>query len=185
MGKLTDHEQAWAAAMRAANRGCAQSYDRLLHEVAAALRVVTAQDFARRGLGSGDVEDVVQECLIALHLKRHTWDEDRPFVPWVRAIAHHKMVDRMRARLRAREVALDGHVDTIAAPREPDRIPDGLIARYLGELPPGQRAVVTALALEGESVGTAARRLNMSAGAVRVAMHRGLAALAAKLGKTP
>ena len=74
MGKLTDHEQRWAAAMRAANRGCAQSYDRLLHEVAAALRIVAAQGL-RRGLSTGDVEDVVQECLIAIHLKRHTWDE--------------------------------------------------------------------------------------------------------------
>jgi len=182
MGKLTDHEQRWAAAMRAANRGCAQSYDRLLHEVAAALRVVTAQGL-RRGLATGDVEDVVQECLIAIHLKRHTWDEDRPFVPWLRAIAHHKMVDRMRARLRAREVALDGHADTIPAPREPDRIPEAAIARYLDALPPGQRAVVTALALEGESVGTVARRLDMSAGAVRVALHRALATLGLKFGK--
>ena len=183
MGKLTDHEQRWAAAMRAANRGCAQSYDRLLHEVAAALRVVAAQGL-RRGLSTGDVEDVVQECLIAIHLKRHTWDENRPFVPWLRAIAHHKMVDRMRARLRAREVTLDGHADTIPAPREPDRISDAAIARHLDALPPGQRAVVTAFALEGESVGAVARRLNMSAGAVRVAMHRALAALALKFGKT-
>ena len=182
MGKLTDHEQRWAAAMRAANRGCAQSYDRLLHEVAAALRIVAAQGL-RRGLSTGDVEDVVQECLIAIHLKRQTWDEDRPFVPWLRAIAHHKMVDRMRERFRAREVALDGHADTIPAPREPDRISDAAIARYLDALPPGQRAVVTALALEGESVGTVARRLNVSAGAVRVAMHRALAALALKFGK--
>jgi len=182
MGKLTDHEQRWAAAMRSANRGCAQSYDRLLHEVAAALRIVAAHGL-RRGLSTGDVEDVVQECLIAIHIKRHTWDENRPFVPWLRAIAHHKMVDRMRARLRAREVALDGHADTIPAPREPDRISDAAIARYLDALPPGQRAVVTALALEGESVGTVARRLNVSAGAVRVAMHRALAALALKFGK--
>ena len=182
MGKLGDHEQHWAAAMRAANRGCAQSYDRLLHEVAAALRVVAAQGL-RRGLSTGDVEDVVQECLIAIHLKRHTWDEDRPFVPWLRAIAHHKMVDRMRERFRAREVALDGHADTVPAPREPDRISDAAIARYLDALPPGQRAVVTALALEGESVGTVARRLNVSTGAVRVAMHRALATLALKFGK--
>jgi len=182
MGKLTDHEQRWAAAMRSANRGCAQSYDRLLHEVAAALRIVAAHGL-RRGLSTGDVEDVVQECLIAIHIKRHTWDENRPFVPWLRAIAHHKMVDRMRARLRAREVTLDGHADTIPAPREPDRISEAAIARYLDALPPGQRAVVTALALEGESVGAVARRLNMSAGAVRVAMHRALAALALKFGK--
>jgi len=182
MGKLTDHEQRWAAAMRSANRGCAQSYDRLLHEVAAALRIVAAHGL-RRGLSTGDVEDVVQECLIAIHIKRHTWDENRPFVPWLRAIAHHKMVDRMRARLRAREVTLDGHADTIPAPREPDRISAAAIARYLDALPPGQRAVVTALALEGESVGAVARRLNMSAGAVRVAMHRALAALALKFGK--
>jgi len=64
----------------------------------------------------------------------------------------------MRARRRAREVTLDGHADTIAAPREPERIPDAAIARYIDALPPGQRAVVTALALEGESVGTVVDR---------------------------
>src|SRR5262245_21623167 len=106
MTKLSDHEAEWAAAMRAANRGCARSYARLLRDVASAIRTIGARDLARFGLGSGDIEDVVQDCLLALHLKRHTWDETRPVVPWLRAIARHKIIDRVRRRARAAEVPL-------------------------------------------------------------------------------
>ena len=98
---LRDREDDWAAAMRAANRGCARSYAWVLREIAAELREVGTRDLARFGFGSGDVEDVVQECLLAIHQKRQTWDERRPIVPWVRAIARHKTIDRVRQRTRA------------------------------------------------------------------------------------
>src|SRR5262245_47067449 len=103
---LRDREDDWAAAMRAANRGCARSYAWLLAGIAAGLRGIGTRDLARFGFGSGDVEDVVQECLLAIHQKRHTWDERRPIVPWVRAIARHKTIDRVRQRARAAEVPL-------------------------------------------------------------------------------
>jgi RNA polymerase sigma-70 factor (ECF subfamily) len=177
---LRDREVDWAAAMRAANRGCARSYAWLLRDIAAALREVGTRDLARFRFGSGDVEDVVQECLLAIHQKRHTWDERRPIVPWVRAIARHKAIDRVRQRVRAAEVPLDDQLP--AAPESADRPAPAALARHIAELPPRQRDVVRSLALEGASVGETARRLAMSTGAVRVAMHRGLAALALKLG---
>ena len=80
---MTDRERHWAGLMRAANRGDAGSYHRLLHELAPVLRGVVGRGFARAGLGTEDVEDVVQETLLALHLKRHTWDERRRLLPWV------------------------------------------------------------------------------------------------------
>ena len=179
---LRDRESDWAAAMRAANRGCARSYASLLREIAAALRSVGARDLARLGFGSSDVEDVVQECLLAIHQKRHTWDERREIVPWVRAIARHKVIDRVRRRARAAEVPLAHQIDLIAAPDPPDRLAAAALERHIAELPPRQRAVVRSLALEGASIGETARKLAISAGAVRVALHRGLAALALKLG---
>ena len=177
---LRDREDVWAAAMRAANRGCARSYAWLLREIAVALREIGTRDLARFGFGSGDVEDVVQECLLAIHQKRHTWDERRPILPWVRAIARHKTIDRVRQRTRAAEVPLDDQLP--AAAQSADRTEAASLARHIADLPPRQRDVVRSLALEGASVSETARRFTMTTGAVRVAMHRGLTALALKLG---
>ena len=52
------------------------------------------------GLGVEDSEDIVQDALLAMHLKRDTWDDSQPLEPWLRAIAHHKMVDHLRRRHR-------------------------------------------------------------------------------------
>jgi RNA polymerase sigma-70 factor (ECF subfamily) len=182
MMRLSDHEEDWAVAMRAANRGCAQSYARLLGEIASALRGVGARDLARFGFDSGEIEDVVQDCLLALHLKRHTWDEARPLVPWLRAISRHKIIDKVRRRARAAEVPLEDHEHILAASEPPDVLSGGTAERYLANLPPRQRAVVIALALDGATVSETARKLDMSPGAVRVAMHRGLTALALRFG---
>jgi RNA polymerase sigma-70 factor (ECF subfamily) len=178
---LSDHEERWASAMRAANGGCARSYAALLEELAAVLRRVAMRDLARLGFGASDVEDVVQETLLAIHLKRHTWSEQRPFIPWLRAIARHKTIDCVRRRRRTQEVPIDGH-ENVAPAVPSERVTSVPLDRYLAELPPRQRAVVEALGLNGENVEQAARKLNISNGAVRVALHRGLAALAAKFG---
>ena len=52
---------------------------------------------ARRRIEHGvDPEDVVQETLLAIHLKRHTWRADGPVLPWVFAIARYKLIDHLR-----------------------------------------------------------------------------------------
>ena len=83
--------------MRAANRGDAVAYARLLASLTPVLRGLARQSLSRTRLES-DFEDVVQETLLAIHLKRHTWDETRPFGPWVRAIIRHKLIDAARRR---------------------------------------------------------------------------------------
>jgi RNA polymerase sigma-70 factor (ECF subfamily) len=128
-----------------------------------------------------EFEDVVQETLLAIHLKRHTWDETRPFRPWVRAIIRHKLVDAARRRGFRVEVPVDDLTDVLTAP-----IPDlersvGGVERYLDELPARQKDVVQAVMLDGASVRNTASRLQTSEGNVRVALHRGLAALAARI----
>jgi RNA polymerase sigma-70 factor (ECF subfamily) len=174
-------EGRWAAAMLAARGGDAEAYARLLAEIATALRAFAATALQRTGLERHDVEDVVQETLLALHVKRHTWDPSRPFLPWLRAIARHKAIDIVRRRGARAELPLEDFAETLIAPAaEPAR---GVqVERFLAALPPRQREVVTALAVDGASVADTARRFNLSRGAVYVALHRGLAALAVMFG---
>jgi RNA polymerase sigma-70 factor (ECF subfamily) len=167
--------------MRAANGGDAEAYEKVLRAFTPVVRVIACRGLGRAGL-ERDTEDVVQETLLAVHLKRHTWDETRPIGPWLRAIARHKLIDAARRRGRRIEVPVDDLADLLPTPApDPDHV-IGNAERYLETLPLRQRNVVRALTLEGATPREAALRLNMSEGAVRVALHRGLAALAARFG---
>jgi RNA polymerase sigma-70 factor, ECF subfamily len=177
-----DREQKWASDMRAAQQGCAESYMRLLNEIAGSLRQVAAADLRRFGLQASDTEDIVQETLLAIHLKRHTWQGDRPFLPWLRAIARHKALDFVRRRGRKAEVPVDDVADSLPAPASAPDLAEPL-ERFLEELPQRQRQVVQSLAVDGASVPETAVKFNMTHGAVYVAFHRGLAALAVKFGE--
>lgn len=130
-----------------------------------------------------DVEDLVQECLLAVHNKRHTWEPTQPLSAWVHAIARHKLVDLLRARS-VRE-ALHDPLDTSEAlfasndldAREARRDVIGLLDR----LPDKQRLPILHVKLEGLSVAETARRTGLSESAVKVGIHRGLKALARHL----
>ncbi|GGF24721.1 RNA polymerase sigma factor [Aliidongia dinghuensis] len=180
---MDTREQIWAEAMRAERRGDAAAYGRLLEEVADVLRRLIRGRLARRGMGVHEAEDLVQEVLIGLHTKRHTWDPERPFLPWLHAIVRYKLMDAgRRSRREARylsDLPIEEWSDLLAAPAEdPDRaLVD--VDRHVAALPMGQRAVVQALAIEGATVRATAERLGTSEGAIRVTLHRALRRLAA------
>lgn len=181
---MSKREVEWADLMRAAIAGDAAAYDRLLRELATALRPAARRGFARAGMSISEAEDVVQEALLAVHLKRHTWDQDAPIGPWVRAIARNKLIDAMRRRGRSIDVPLDDFVEVLPAEEGEPRGIAGDIDRHVSALPDRQRAVVRSIAVEGASISDAAGNLGMSQGAVRVALHRGLASLAEKFRDT-
>ena len=58
------------AAMRAALAGDEAAYRRLLEEIGRAVRAMARGAFSRARVGDADIEDVVQETLLAIHLKR-------------------------------------------------------------------------------------------------------------------
>jgi RNA polymerase sigma-70 factor (ECF subfamily) len=179
---VSERDTDWGELMRAANGGDAVAYNRLLTRLAPAVRAVARRGFSRAGLGPDEAEDVVQETLLAIHLKRHTWDSSLPLGPWVRAIARNKLIDSMRRRGRRDHVPIDDVIDTLASDTaEPTPIP-GKLDEHLQSLPDRQQSVVRSISLDGASIRETAARLNMSEGAVRVALHRGLAALSAKFG---
>src|SRR3954466_16262161 len=84
--------------MRAALAGDAAAYKRLLGAVAPVLRANARRALARAGQPIDQSEDIVQDILLAVHLKRHTWDVDAPLAPWLFAIARNKLIDALRRR---------------------------------------------------------------------------------------
>ena len=178
--RSNDREQGWAALMRAGNAGDAAAYQQLLRELTPALRAAARRGLSAGGYAAMDAEDVVQETLLAIHLKRQTWDSGSPFSPWLWAIVRHKTIDVLRRRGRKIHVPIEDFAEVLGNEEaEPSMIVED-IDRHLKSLPDRQRNVVRAIAVDGASISEAADRLSMSAGAVRVALHRGLAALAAK-----
>lgn len=181
-------EATWAVWMRAALDGDAGAYRRLLAALTPVLRVAAARGLARAGAGGADVEDVVQEALLAIHLKRHTWDRSLPLMPWVVTIARNKLIDVLRRRGRRGgrvEVPVEDFADVLAAPADRDPTEARDVDRLLERLGTRQRAIVRAIGVEDQSIAATAERLNMSEGAVRVALHRGLKTLAELHGRGP
>ena len=165
--------------LRAAIAGDERAYAEFLHRIAALVR-----GFVRRKIVQGgvDPEDVVQETLLAIHVKRHTWREDAPVLPWVYAIARFKLIDAFRRRGRRIEVEIDEIAETFAEP-ESETVSERDINRALDGLPPAQRSVVSAISVDGHSIGDTASKLGISETAVRVSLHRGLAAIAKRFGR--
>src|SRR5271167_2149414 len=172
-------EEKWATMMRAALAGDEGVYRRLLGEIGRAVRPMARGAFSRARVGDADVEDVVQETLLAIHLKRQTWDGGLRLAPWVNAIARHKLIDAMRRRGVRRAEPIEDFEAVLAAPEAEDPHLRSDIERVMRKLAPRQRDIVTSISLDGQSIAATATRLAMSEVAVRVALHRALKALAA------
>jgi RNA polymerase sigma-70 factor (ECF subfamily) len=164
--------------MRAAIRGDSGAYHRLLRELAPMLRGLATRGFAHHKLGPEDAEDVVQETLLALHLKRHTWDERKPLLPWVRAVARNKVIDSLRRRGRGIHLPIEDISETIANDQPAAEASSIDAAKLIHKLKAREREIVLAISIEGATAREVAQRLGMTEGAVRVALHRALQSLA-------
>lgn len=160
--------------------GDAVAYHQFLKELATHLRAFLRRRLARM---PDEVEDLVQETLLAVHNQRHTYDARQPLTAWAHAIAKYKWIDLMR-RHAGREALTEpldetsdllGVSDTEAADARRD------IATLLALLPDRQRLPIMHVKITGLSVAEAAALTGMSESAVKVGIHRGLKALAARI----
>lgn len=160
--------------------GDTHAYHAFLKAVSVYLR-----SFLRRRLANlpDELEDVVQDSLLAIHQQRHTYDNGQPVTAWVHAIAKYKLVDLLRRR-GSREAMTDpleddndlvSPMDSEAADARRD------LAKLLNLLPDRQRLPIVHVKLEGLSVAEAASVTGMSESAVKIGIHRGLKALAARI----
>jgi RNA polymerase sigma-70 factor (ECF subfamily) len=162
----------------AALAGDAAAYHTFLQELSAHLRA-----FLRKRLTGlpDDVEDLVQETLIAVHNQRHTYDPAMPVTAWLHAIAKYKIVDLLRRRSRqdALNDPLDDEHELVAAADDEAAQARRDLAKLLDRLPEKQRLPILHVKLQGLSVSETAKLTGMSESAVKVAVHRGIKALAA------
>jgi RNA polymerase sigma-70 factor (ECF subfamily) len=180
---LREREDEWTGLMRSAIAGDDVAYRRLLSAIAPVLRAAARRGLARAGQPADQAEDIVQDILLAVHLKRHTWDVNAPFPPWLFAIARNKLIDALRRRGRRVFVNIDDFAEVIPGEAPEETVPAREVAVHLESLPARQRDVLQSIAVDSASIKATAAKLSMSEGAVRVALHRGLANLTAKLRK--
>ncbi|KAA5601988.1 sigma-70 family RNA polymerase sigma factor [Blastochloris sulfoviridis] len=173
-----DRERQWADWMVAGLGGDEAAYRRLLTALAPALRGKVRRALARWGVPDADAEDIVQDALLAIHLKRHTWRREDAIGPWIEAIARYKLVDALRRRGRRGEVPIDGLGDFLPGDDDPaENLGRRDAERLVDRLGGTQGRIVRAVAVEGTSIRDTAQSLGMNEGAVRVALHRGLKTL--------
>jgi RNA polymerase sigma-70 factor, ECF subfamily len=156
-----------------AQSGDEAAYRDCLLRIAARLRA-----FLRRRMQGlpDEVEDLVQETLLALHTQRGTYDPTLPVSAWVLAIARHKLVDfwRRRGRQDARNDPLDDVDESLLAADAQEGSAHRDLDRLLQTLPQAQRAAIVLTKIEGLSVAEAALRTGASESAIKVQVHRGL-----------
>jgi len=172
-------EKDWAAWLQAAMAGDASAYRQFLVAVTPHVRAVVRTRCRSFGAPDSEAEDIVQEVLLTVHLKRGTWDQSRPIGPWIAAIARNKLIDLLRRRGRKMSVPIEEVMDSLQAEDQSGYLDARDIDSMLGQLKTQQREIVQSITLNGDSISETASRLHMTEGAVRVALHRALKSLAA------
>lgn len=157
--------------------GDAQAHRELLRLLSERLRAY----FDRRmSQAPAEVEDLVQDTLLAVHTRRASYDRALPFTAWAHAIARYKLLDHWRRRRLRQTLPLEDYAELLSAPMAP--VDDGLdLTRALAALPARQQALVAAVKVRGLSLAEAGTQAGMSEGAAKVALHRALKALAGRL----
>ena len=164
---------------RAGLDGDAVAYQHFLQDITPLLRGVVG-----RKLPFQDTEDVVQEILISIHKARHTYDGERPLMPWIMAIVGFRINDALRkayAGSRRETVNIDEYAEIIADVTELQDANES-IEEILEDVPERERQILTLMHVEGFTAKEAGARLGMKESAVKVAAHRAIKKLREKMG---
>jgi RNA polymerase sigma-70 factor (ECF subfamily) len=163
-------DQRWAALMARAQQGEEQAYRALLQELAGVIK-----RYLHSRIGYNElIDDCVQDCLLAIHNARHTYDARRPFKPWLFAIVRYKAVDSIRRHSRQQTEPLDdSHLEALCTPAQEL---DNVVAQgqMIKALSPDYREAITLTKIIGLSTAEAASRLSISESTLKVRVHRAI-----------
>ncbi len=165
----------------------AQSGDEVAYREALRTIARRLRSYFRRHLMNlpDDVEDLVQETLLALHVHRGSYDPSQPVTAWVLGISRHKLMDlyRRRGRREALHEPIDDLQEHLEAEEPGETLANVDLRTLLEALPEAQRVAIEMTKLQGLSVAQASERTGQSESAIKVQVHRGLKRLAALVRK--
>jgi len=171
-------EQKLRLLFQQAKSGNRESYEAFLDLCSVLIRKQLAQ-LGGKYVSHESREDLLQEILITLHEKKHTYQEDRSLLPWLHAIVRHRFIDHYRSQKRNRETrSLEEMGDIFALSDEPVVYN---MEEIMSLLTPKQKEMLLLLKVEGHSYEEAAKSLSMSVSAVKVSMHRLIKTLKGKV----
>lgn len=168
---MNDKYAELTALFLAGTAGDAGRYNQFLQQATGIFRRVLA-----KRLPPDDIEDVVQNILISVHKARHTYDGDRPLMPWLLSIAAFRVNDHLRrAYARAgREVDIGPVIENLAADVTFDAFEGESVEELLADVPERQKNILTLMYVEGYTAKETGQKLNMKESAVKVAAFRAL-----------
>jgi RNA polymerase sigma-70 factor (ECF subfamily) len=135
-------------------------------------------------LASAEVEDVVQEILISIHKARHTYDGQRPIMPWIAAIASFRITDHLRkhySQMRHQTVDIADYENILSDVTE-DNSANESIDELLQDAPEKDKKILTLMHVEGFTAKEVGLKLGMNESAVKVAAHRAIKKIRGKVG---
>lgn len=171
---MVDFEPRLKALMLRGLAGDAAAHAELLGMMAKYLRGFLAR---KMGRDAADLEDLVQESLLAIHLKRDTYDTSQPFTAWAFAIARYKLIDWYRRNRIRRTEPIDEAAELFAGDDAEEVAVKHDLGKLIATLPEKQRALLEDVRITGLTNAEAAARAGMTEGAVKVAIHRSLQSL--------
>lgn len=159
------------ALMASARAGDGAAYEVLLSALSARLRPFFANRLSFR---PGDIEDLVQETLLAIHLRRETYDPALPLTAWTYAIARYKLIDHLRREGIRAHVPIDAVDNLFALERADAGDAARDVATLVAQLPEQQRTAIRLVKMEDKSVREAALASGMSESSIKTNIHRGM-----------
>ncbi len=180
---MTEQPQKLEGWMQQALAGDQAAYAQVLRTVAQLLRPY----LSKRLLFANDVDDVLQEILVSIHKARHTYDGQRPFTPWMYAIAKFRLQDYLRSHY-ADNLKHAVDIADLENDLSQDVTETGIryesISGEIQKLPEKQAAILQLMHQEGYTAKEVATKLGMNESAVKVAAHRAYKVLRKRLEET-
>lgn len=165
--------------------GDSRAYGELLEE---SERIVRSYLF-KRIKNFHDIDDVIQDILLSIHKARHTYDGNRPYEPWLYAIANYRLQDYLRKHY-ADPLRFAGEITEVEAISAEnitsyDVTKTGIsyeeISGEVEKLKGKQPQILRMLHKDGHTIKEVAEKINMNESAVKVAAHRAYKVLRKKL----
>lgn len=177
---MTKRDQLLGELMKEAQEGNSTSYETLLAEVYMFLESYLNSKVYNKS----QIDDVIQEVILAIHNSRHTFDSSKSFMSWLLAIAHYKVSDHLRYQFKQKtqeleDSIIDANSDALTALIENQNIQ--LLHQAIDELDKKPRQIIKLLKVEGFKISEVANKLNLSESNVKIIAHRAYQGLEVKL----